>query len=471
MRSACATLTVLALLILAMPLAAGKSAASVAVDLTLPDHFSLSEATLILGHIEMTGASFSHARFVNAHSGHLDGGNLTVCPVRLGGRSGSALETILSTLSQGCLDGQTFQDAQLRFGRGTSLAFNGTLGLTAMPAASVLVPFVDDERTVAVLLSDDGVTIAPADGLFRFAPTTPRSSIAVLTSAGTSYFNGTDYAVVASSPGLWLAAGGMTASLDLHLDVAVTPATNGTLEQALRPFDLLDLEEAALGPDAREPRGNVSGLFREFGRVPAFVDGALEGRLNGTIGSLGLDGGLALVRASRLDLQEENGHLVGNATPLIIIAPQGVALDGVHTVGPPWLWGLVFWIAAVVILAARRAAPVRTWFHRIVWLVAAALMAWIADATVLRPALGASALSEIGQHASGGPILALATFTVVLVLAAYFLLALPLRSVLGRLMPTRFLLLAEGVLALAWAILPFFFAASFFALAYVFARL
>jgi len=451
---------------------AAKPTQPLPIDLVLPAKLSLSEATLVVGHLDAEGLSLSHAQALEARAGHLGKGSLTVCPVRLGGQSRSALETVLSTLNQGCLDGQTFQDPQLRFGQGTGLEFNGTLGVSHVSSSSLAAPFADPGHTLAMLLSDDGLALTPPkDGFWRFAPTSARSSIAVLVGSATTYYNGTDFAVVANSPTLDLSTGGFVGSVQGTLSLTVSPGSNGTLEQALRPFALLDLEEAALGPDAREPRGNVSAVFREFGRVPSFIDGAVEGRLNGTFGGLHLDGRLALVRATRLDLHEADGHLVGTGTPVLVIASRGVAFGGVHPASPPWVAGIVLWAIAVVVLLVRRHAPARRWMHRATWLAAAIAALYIVDRTVLLPSLGTSALQVIGHHGSGGAILALTAFEVVLVVAAYLLLALPARLVAGRLAPKRFLWAAEGLIAFVWILLPLLFAASFFALAYAFARL
>ncbi len=237
------------------------------------------------------------------------------------------------------------------------------------------------------------------------------------------------------------------------------------------PFALLDAEEDLLGPEAREPRGNVSAILREFGRTPDILNGALLGRLNGTLDGRSYTGAVVLVRSKRFELQVREAGLVGTGEASVALLPAGVAIGDDAPASPPWLLVAVAWLVAAVVLMIRRRVPVRPGWLTLAWAVIFLGSVALFDLFVLQRLFGAGLLRSETLQLDLGSLLSQAAFLLVLYGAAFLGLAVPIRILLGRLVPTRWLPLAEAGWAVVWAVLPLLFAAPFFALGYFFARL
>lgn len=455
------------LLALAAPAAAD-------VDLTLPQDFRLSQATFLVGNVTLDpGASLADP-VVAGPRGATMAGTLTVCP-RVFDSNGVVRPIVLQGLAAvqpDCDGGRSFRDPVLAFGGGTRLAFGGRLAISGMPGAVLLAPF--GNGTVAMTLGGARLplALAPAEGQAAFAATAAASSVAVVEDGGLAYFNGTSHAFLLDGTAMTLDAAAVASPLEGPLRATVVPAGRADMEQALAdPFALLDAQETLYGANAREPRGNVSGLLREFGRVPGYVDGSLLGRLNGTAGGSAHSGAVALVRGDRFVLERDGGRLAGTEEPSAAISPAGVAFDGGEPRQAPWLWAVLLWVVALLVLLVRRRAPHRGQRIRLIWPAAALASLAVVDLFVLQGHLGAGLVSEVGNGASPGTLLALATFEVVLVAASFVALALPARLLVGRLTPQRWLWLGEAVAAIVWVVLPLLVPAAFFALGYGLARL
>ena len=444
------------------------TAAAVPVELAVPDRLSLSDAVFLSGHVGLPGSAWTRLRATAVLAVEVPEATVTACPIGPG-TNATALEELLETVME-CPSGDVFHDARLRVGQGTGLAFGRGLELDRGPDAALAVPIGDGNGTLLLVPSTDGARWDIVNGSVNFVATTRASSVTVTGKEGTATYNGTTTLFRADGRSLALRAAGFAARLPGDLRITVTPAPAGAMASAIRPFELLELEEAAAGPDAREVRANVTGVLREYGRVPAFLDGAAAGRLNGTVGAVALDGAIALVRGS-FELQVRGARLVGEGTPEAAITGRGVAIGASGIAGAPWAWGVLAWLACAVVLVLRRAAPSRTVLMRLAWVAAVVLSLAAVDGALLGAAFGTSASGALRSGAGPGAVLALAAFEGVLVAASFLLLGLPGRLLVGRVAPARFLLPAEAAWAALWAFLPVLFPATFFALGYAFARL
>ena len=450
------------------------SPAAADVDLTLSHEFRLSQATFLAGNLTLApGASLVDPVVTGPRSAAALG-TLTVCPeiFEADGVVRSAVLAGLALVDPQCDGGQSFTDPVLVFGRGTRLAFAGGLEITRMPGAVLLAPFGNGTVAMALGGARLPLALAPAEGVSAFGATAPATSVAILQDGGPTYFNGTSYAYFLNGDMMTLDAAAIASALEGPFQATLVPAGREDLEQALSdPFALLDAEEVLYGADAREPRGNVSTVLREFGRVPAYVDGALFGHLNGTAGGSRQQGDVSLVRGDRFVLTRNGDHLAGSEEPTVTLSPAGVAFDGGEPREAPWVWAALLWLIALLVLVVRRRAPQRKQRLRALWLAAALVSLVVVDLLLLRDDLGAGLASEARGGASPGTLLALATFELVLVGASFVALVLPARLLVGRLVPQRWLVLGEAGLAILWILLPVLLPATTFAMGYDLARL
>lgn len=431
-----------------------------AIHLRLPKAIEIGQSVLLGGHVEAVNATWVDPQFVQARALALSPGNLTVCPLGTGNRS--RLMELLAQAGQDCAQGQGFIDAQIRFGPGTGIDFKGNLTVSTWPQAAVAAPY--GNGVLALLMED--LRLAAPDA--RFLPAGRQASVQVTEAGRSHWFNGTDHGFLFDGPGLRVEAAGGIGHMPGTLALQVTPGNATALERAMQPYVLLDLQSAALGPDAREARANVSSLLGEFGRVPQFANGAVYGRLAGQAGRLDLEGEVALLRGDSFRLRWSETSLNGTYEPVLAVTASGVAFGSGGLQGFPWLVPWVLWIACAAVLVLRREAPRRPWTFRLVWL-GAGLLAFVAvDLAVLRARFGAGAL---GGSPSLGTSMALAAFAGALVLCAYLLLALPVRVAAGRMVPPRWLLASEAATAALWVFVMLLFPAAFFALGHAVARL
>lgn len=459
------------LVLLAAPLAQAD------VRLQLPDEFRLSQATFLAGHVTLQDAVFANpvVAWPMAASGT---GTLTVCPDVLGsgGLVRPTLIQVLANVQANCDGAQHFTDPTLAFGPDSQLAFAGDLAVVAMPGAALVAPFADDNGTLAMTLgsSRQPMRLGPDDGVTRFAGVTPATSVVVVPAQGDPiYFNGTSYAFLLDTDELRLQATALATGLNGPFRATAVPATRADLAEALAdPFSLLDAQESLLGPEAREPRGNVSGLLREFGRVPAYVNGALVGRIDGAASGRSFDGSVALVRGDLFTVQRDGDLLVGTEEPRAAISQGGVSFGGGAVREAPWVLFGVVWAVALLVLVVRRRPPERAVWLRGVWGGMALAGVLLFDRFVLQTRFGTGFLAEARHGASPGTLLSLAAFEAILFAASFLALALPGRLLIGRLMPgARLRLLAEIAWGALWALLPLLSPAAFFSLGYDLARI
>jgi hypothetical protein len=462
MRSA--ALFILALLVV-LPLVPTAAAEPADVSVGLPAGFFVTESVMLAGAVRADDAAWSDVTFLDAEVPTFTAGVLTVCPQE--GGSATVLDA-LRRVGQDCRDASTFEDPTLRFGLGSDAVFAGAHTVATWPAASTVGFYGPDVTTM--VMSDDGVGLAREGDLFRFAGTTSQTSLEVTDADGNVlYFNGTAFAFLHDAERVTLTAAGGVGRME-PTALRVSEAPRAAIEQAIDPFLILDLQTVALGPDGREPRANVTGLFLEFGRVPSFVNGALFGRLNGTAASVSFDNETALVRGN-FTLEREEERLTGTVEPTVVLGPDGVAFGGGKERRPPWMAVLGLWIAAIVLLALRRRAPKRADVLPWVWGAAILVALALADQAILADDLGTSGLQELRGGAGSGAVLALFLFEITLVALAFALVALPLRLIAGRLLDGRPLVTVEIVLAVAWLLTILLAPASYFALTHAVARL
>ncbi|MES2155255.1 MAG: hypothetical protein V4510_08995 [bacterium] len=448
--------------------ASASGAATKPVDLHIPVDFSVSGGVMLAGHLDLPGGAVTNATFVGAREVRFEPGTLTVCPVTAAQDALPAtIATILGGLNATCPQGEHFPDGQLALSPGTMLASVGTAPVAATSRAS-LASFA--QRGGGLVLSDDGILLTRPGALFGMAPTSRADQVFVTTDKGTRTYNGTGYAFLHDGSAARFLAGGVAGTWGT-VHVVVTPADLDALRQAYRPFDLLALESALRGPEAREPQGNVSGLLYEYGRVPAFINGAALGRLQGTANGVPLDGtAVALVRSDHLELQADGAHLVGTGEPRLVIASQGIAVEGGPPLGPPWFFGALLWSAAILVLAVRRETPVRPRLDRLVWWVATGLAFLAVDRLVMAAPLGTSALSALTDGSTAGTVFSLALFESIAVALSWLVLALPVRLMTSRTV-RKHALVWQGAVGFAWLVVIALLPGAIFALAHSVARL
>jgi len=459
-----------AFLVVLLLLPAAEAANPSPLAVALPHGFSVSRGVMLAGHLDLPSAAVANAQLLEARDAAFESGTLTVCPVVAAEGSLRAALQALAGLTTQCPQGEMYKDARVRFGAGTDLATNGTSPVLALPAAA-LASFAAD-GTGGLVLSQDGLRLARPGDLFRFVPTSRGAQVTVTTERGTHMYNGTTHAFLHDGAAVRWHAAAAAGDWGRTLHVLLRPADGQAMSEALQPFRLLDVEGALLGADAREPRGNVSGLLYEYGSVAAFVNGAVVGRLAGSADGIGLDAAVvSLVRGDGFDLQADGRQWQGTFHARFVVAGDAASIAGGPALGPPWLLTLLFWVGAVVVMVVRRATPLRGRRAQGVWFVALPLALLVVDQLVLARPLGTSALQAWNAQARPGEVSALAVFEALTVVLAWACLALPVRIIIGRLTPAKWLWAAEAAWALVWllgiALLP----AAFFALGHGVARI
>lgn len=453
-------LVLLAAALLAVPAAAGGS-----VELTLAGRASLSDATVVAGHVVTDPPVWGDPALSRVVRLDMGSTNLTACPITY--TSGTLLQ-VLAGLDPSCPEGRTYTHAGMDVHGATHLRFAGALEVRRFPAASMLVLAGDHNGTLLATLSADGALLHSRNGTLRFAATSVDSAVHVHADQGDADYNGTGYAFVSGSADAEVAAAAATMQAGPEYTVTATRGDAAAFATARHPMDLLWAQGDALGADGVERRGNVSRTLDEYGHVGEYVDGALLGRLAGTVDGRWLDG-VALVAAPSVVLHVNGRHATGDAEPSLVLAGGHVALDGHAPRNAPWIAAVVLALGAAVVVVVRRKRPVRRWPLRATW-AGAALVAWLVfDVAVLGRHLGAGALgADAGAAGSRAATFAFGWLTV---LAGYVLIALPGRILVGRLAPQRLLLGAEAAWALVWVLLPLVFPGSWVALGYGLARL
>ncbi len=436
-------------------------------DLGVPLDFRLRDATLLVGALRLDGPDWSEPVVLEAAHADLLDGSLVVCAKR----TRSVLAPDVPGSEAGCADPATHDVERIDFGLGTDLRFYGAHQVVALPEATMTVLTGEERHAVAHIFSNQPLRLAREAGPFRFEPASPESTVLVDGAGGSVWYNGTEWEFTFDGPEVALYAGGAAGWYDGDLTLRLRPGERGDVREVLDPFRLLDLQELLLGADSREPRANVTGLLTEYGRVSDYVNGALVGRLNGTIGERRHLGDVSLVRVEGLHATLAGQRLAGELTPVVEVTPSGIAIGGGGLWEAPWKLVAGLWIAALAVSLVRRHPAARTRSQLAVRVAAPVAGFVLVDLSVMAHAFGNSALSGGWRGDFDVPdLLALVAFELVTLAAAALLVLLPLRVMLGRFVRER-ALLAELVLVVAWlaslALLP----GAYFALGHDLARL
>lgn len=438
-------------------------ASAAAVDVAIPEALIVSSSILLAGSVTSDDAQWDDLTFVGAEGAAFPTGSLTVCPRQ----QGTTLQQALRLASQECNGGVDHTDPDIRFGPATDVLFVGRHPIVAWPNASIVGFY--GENTTALIPSADGLTLGREDTLFRFAPATPRASVEVEDAQGITYYNGSAFVFLHEAETVRMDAEGIVGGMG-PCTVRVAKAEREALDEAMRPFVLLELQGAALGADAREPRANVTELFLEFGRVPAFVNGAMLGRINGTVAGVAFANETALIRGE-FTLQRDERTLTGDVEPTVVIAEQGVAFSGRNVREPPWILAAIVWIVAALVLLVRRRDPEIGRLERWTWRIAPLLALVLADLAVLLAKFGTSALAELRGGGAPRAILSLAVFEIALVALSFLLLVLPVRIIERRTLRGKVQTAADVALAIVWLFVLVITPGATFALTHAVARL
>lgn len=399
--------------------------------LRLAGALEFGNATLLSGALSFEPADVSAPVIVNARALAPPGGDVVACP-RQG--EGAQAPPVVGELAGPCRGAVVHANARLSFGAGTGLLVRGSFTVSRFPNASlsVLLPS-EGAVTWAAVLPAGGLDLAPAGGSVVVEPTGRAASTTLRSGQEVAYYNGTEWYFLLPGEGtLGLTADGLVAVAGGVLDVRLERADEAALRSALRPRALLELQEALVGRDAREPVRNLTALVGDFFRVPHLLNAAVLGHLNGTAEGTPLDPArVSLVRVDALRGSLERGVLTGAAAPRFTVSEAGFAPPGEEPRGAPWAWGVGVWATAAAALALVPAGPRAPRSPRLASLAwrALALVAWD---SLVRRALGTSAGSLIVARAEWGPVLDLIVFEAVAFAIAWLLFVVPVRLVLER---------------------------------------
>lgn len=423
-------LAALAIVVLAVSPAA--SAAAVDVDLSLPDAFRFDGVVLVTGAVRADGLRASEVRIVDATRLVLAPGVLHACPDRNGT---SDRAPPVEAVDGVCRGGTSHADPRVAFGARTGLALEGTFAVTRAPAASLALFVADGGGAVwAASTSTDGVGLAADAAPVVFRSTGTAASVAVEDEDGTAYYNGTDWRFVyEGNPSFEVSGGGVVASVPTPLRLSATPAPPAAFREALDLRRLLDLQEAADGADAREPVRNVTAAFSGFTRVPALANGALLGRLNGTVAGLAHSPDApSFVRFARLDVTLTPTSMRGEAEATYAASAAGFASAGDEPSRPPVVAGVLAWAVAALAVVALPAATARDTRSSRAAAAAGVVAAFVAWDVVVWSALGSSAGTLLAAGEPRGSVALLLAFEAFAFALAWLLLAWPARVALRR---------------------------------------
>lgn len=408
---------------------------SVSFDLRVSPDVRFSNATLFAGAFHFAPAQVANVGAVDARALELPPGTLYVCP-REGQASGSLPP--IPGFNVPCRNAVAHEDPVVRFGERTALALAGDFAIDRFPNASLafLAAEATPGPTWGAVASDDGIALSTREGNLTFRAL-GRSARTIVESDGETYwYNGTAFTFLFEGEGgFTLRAGAFHGLVAASLDVALLEADEAALRSALRPRALLDLEEAIEGAEAREPVANVTALLAGVQHVPRFLNGAILGHLEGSVGGAALSGdAITYLRVPRFTGRVEASALTGTGDVAFTVHAQGFAPAGEAPRKPPFVLALVLWAVALAAYVVfrwrehdRRSALAGAWAGR-----ALVLLAFLAFDFVVKRTLGASAGSLLLDGAPRGSVVALAVFEVASFALAWLMLAFPLRLALAR---------------------------------------
>lgn len=419
----------LAVLLTFLALAVPVAGETGEVDLNLAEEFRLANTTLALGHLDPGEDDLTDLHAVGADTLDLPDGTLFVCRFE-GGRSDEVPP--IPTLQERCRNEDAYENPQVVLGDRTWLVFDGNLTLTDPPDAS-MAALIARNDSLHVAGPTAGTMGASVDEVMAFRPQLPASQVRVETPGETRSYNGTDWIFYLEASGsARLGADGLHFVLPTPRNVTLAPAGVAAMREALEPRTLLDLQAAAVDPDAREPVENATRLLGQGSRLPPLVDGALLGYLNGTVGGRTLDPNqTSMVSLSKFDGRIEGGNLTGTGEVRFVETAGGIAPGLDDPAGVPWILVALVWVAAGVSIALGPAAPTRDLRQRSLAAAGFAIALVVWDG-IFTSTLGASALTTSVGQAGLGSVMALAAFEAIALGLAWILLALPIRLAVER---------------------------------------
>lgn len=441
------------------------------VQLTLEPDFDLNNATLLVGKITVTGVSIRNPGFVATRAMTHSATNVTVCPVESGG-SGVVRPLLVAQFD--CDGGITHEAPEIAFGQRTTIQFAGAYppGATQSGSMSIVIPNGPfGGATIASVLGNGTVDFSFDSDVMRFQPTIGSSQVRV-TSAGERFFyNGTAWQFLFGGAGsVQVVANGYHASVGTSFDFQLEPMLPSEVNDATRPHVMLALQEAIIGPDAREAIGNLTDQLR-LSRSPVFFNGAVVGLLNGTVHGHRLSGEpVAHARFDSLVGRVTGDQLTATGKLNMLVVEDGIWFDD-EPGDVPWTLGITIWILALAAFFLGRSAPPRTWVNRVSDLIAPLIIFlvtnWVLAAQV---GTGALALAWSGDYGPGAS-LRLVVFAIIAALGVLALIYLPVRLAVRHVVPERLAwTAAPGALMLA-ALYAWLAAADVLAVAFRFARL
>lgn len=431
---ALALATILTLTSVPQPASAAEPAR---LDLELPDAFELDQATVAMGRLALDDARLTNLSAVRVRDLSVPGGTLYVCPAEPGERGEIPP---LPVLQERCRDEDAYEDPLLRVGSRTWLASRGNLTLTGPIDATTSVLWQDANLTLrwAGTLPDRSMPFELEDDAFAFRPIRSSSEIRVEDSDDRGSYNGTGWIFYLEASGqLGLRAEGAAASVHEASAIGIERAPLADFKAAYEPRRLLDLQDAVLGPDAREPIHNVTRLFGSYGRIPHLVNGALIGYLDGRVGDQTLTPEtVSLVHVETADLKLQEARMTGQADISFTRTTQGFGEGAQSPVDVPWWLVGLLWIAAAALLVLRREGIERPAWHRWLGLGSFLVVFPVWDA-LFNGLVGTSAIGLLGDEPGLGVLLAVLGFELAALAVAWTLVYLPARLALERGVPTR----------------------------------
>lgn len=418
---------------------------AVPIELELEPGLHLDKGTYLVGRIAFQGDLLRNPGVVGVTDVTTPGGDLVVCPIE---RGASGLIPTLTALDMDCSGGQRHEEPELGFGDRTWLQLAGAYrgGSSERASVNLIAPEGPYDGPLWLTTPAGGeVQVAyGVDGL-RFSPTTSASRVVVFEDGEPNHYNGTDWAFLFERAGTSTVTGaGFVATIDADARFTLSRGALADVEQAKRPRVFIDLQEMVMGADAREAVGNATRHFTT-GVVPHFQNAALLGNINGTVGQLeprGENG--TLVHGDGFRFRLDGTTLDGTGDVQFVLHGDSLWLRAENPQSAPWFAVALLWAVALAALLVgfgwRPPAHWQAWVERLLPFLA--LIVWD---RITSAVLDVSALDVLFDGGSLGWILRLGVVEVVSFLMGWFLLYVPGRTIVRRVLPSRFSIIAPAV--------------------------
>lgn len=396
----------------------------------LPGAFSFNDTVAFLGTVDVREARFNDAGFVNVEGIEASGATVFVCP-QMGGEQDEVPP--FPILEDRCREEDQYQDPTVSIQGRTWVQSRGTLDPSPVRGALTMVWEGEGEMGFASTLPGEGFAAGvEGEGAFAFTPTRASSEIHVEEAGQASWYNGTDWVFYfEDSSTLGVEAGGMHANVTSPVGFEVSPAPRDAFRSANEPRILLDVQDAMLGPDEREPVSNMTRIFSEYGRIPQLSNGAVLGHLEGSVGDRAMNAeGVSLVRVDPGSFRVEAGDLEGEASVVFVRSEGGFASGTGDPVSVPWLLVGALWLGAGVALWLRDGHDPPSW-HRFLG-VGLGVVAFLAWDLAFHRLVGESGVALAFGPARLGEVVAVLGFEVAALGLAWLLVFVPGRVVVER---------------------------------------